>query len=151
MPQPRFEIPSGAVDGANLLYTTSTSYKPGTLAVFLNGLLQEASLDDGWVETDPVAGTFTMKEAPRSSGPCPDVIQVFFLDTSPVSPETEITPITGTINAVDDLSGELLGLNCLFGAISAPVRLSGTFLGVMGVVGTIREERALSGVLELCD
>jgi hypothetical protein len=151
MPQPRFEIPSGAVDGANLLYTTSTSYKPGTLAVFLNGLLQEASLDDGWAETDPVAGTFTMKEAPRSSGPCPDVIQVFFLDTSPVSPETEITPITGTINAVDDLSGELLGLNCLFGAISVPVRLSGTFLGVMGVVGTIREERALSGVLELCD
>ena len=151
MPQPRFEIPSGAVDGANLLYTTSTSYKPGTLAVFLNGLLQEASLDDGWFETSPVAGTFTMKEAPRSSGPCPDVIQVFFLDTSPVSPETEITTITGTLKAVDDIDGVLLEQGCLFGALAAFGGLSGTLLGEMGVLATIRETQALSGVLELCD
>lgn len=151
MPQPRFEIPSGVIDGVNLLFTTSTSYKPGTLAVFLNGLLQEASLDDGWVETDSVAGTFTLKEAPRSIGLCPDVLQVFFLDTSPVSPETEITPITGTIDAVDELGGSLLDTQPLFGAIAAPGGLSAELLADVPVVGAIRGETALSGVLELCD
>jgi hypothetical protein len=151
MPQPRFEIPAGVIDGVNLLYTTSTSYKAGSLAVFLNGLLQEASLVDGWVETDPVAGTFTMKEAPRSSGPCPDVLQVFFLDTSPVSPETEITPIVGTIDAVDDLIGSLESSPPLFGAIAAPVGLSAGLLPDVPVVGAIKGVTALRGLLELCD
>jgi len=150
MPQPRFEVPVGAVDGINLVYSVSTSYKPGTTAVFVNGLLQEQTLDDGWAESDPVAGEVTMKEAPRSTGPCPDIIQIFFLDTSPVSPETEITPMEGKLTDIASLNSILIEETGLFGVISPAPGLSGAFLPFVALVGRVQPEGALSGVLELC-
>ena len=96
MPSPRFEVPAGLVNGVNKVFTLSMPYGPGTTAVFLNGLLQERSLDDGWFETDPDAGTITLKEAPRSSG-MPDVIQVFFIDRSPQLPEAACVHLKGII------------------------------------------------------
>ena len=84
------------MNGVNKVFTLSMPYGPGTTAVFLNGLLQERSLDDGWVETDPDAGIVTLKEAPRSSG-MPDVIQIFFIDRSPPLPEAACVKIRGII------------------------------------------------------
>jgi hypothetical protein len=88
MPSPRFEVPAGAVDGVNTVYTVSMPYSAGTTAVFLNGLLQERNLMDGWYETNPGAGIITMKEAPRAIGCNADVVQVFFLDRTPSPPPT---------------------------------------------------------------
>ena len=47
MPIPRFEVPVGAVDGANTVYTTSVPYQAGSTAVFLNGLLLRPDLAAG--------------------------------------------------------------------------------------------------------
>jgi hypothetical protein len=117
MPMPRFEVPAGAVDGANTVYTVSQPYMPGSTAVFLNGLLQEKSLDDGWFETDPGSGTITMKEAPQGTGTFPDVLQVFYLDTSPALPETEICIMSGRLVEIDIMKGNLIEEQPLFGVI----------------------------------
>lgn len=97
MPVPRFEVPVGVINGLNTVFTVSRPYLPGTTAVFLNGLLQEKSLDDGWLETDPSGGIVTLKEAPRSSGLSPDVVQIFFIDTTPALPETQIFKLRGRL------------------------------------------------------
>jgi hypothetical protein len=97
MPSPRFEVPSGAIDGVNKVFTLSMPYRSGTTAVFLNGLLQERNLDDGWVETSPDTGVVTLKEAPRGSGHGPDVIQIFFIDRSPPLPESACVRLRGII------------------------------------------------------
>ena len=67
----------------------------------------ERSLDDGWVEADPFAGEVTLKEAPRSSGACPDVIQIFYLDTLPPLPESQIFRLKGYIKSSPQLHGHL--------------------------------------------
>jgi len=107
MSSPRFEVPTGIIDGANTVFTVSKPYGAGTTAVFINGQLMERGLDDGWFETDPQAGTITLKEAPRSSGACPDVIQVFYLDTAPPLPETQILKLRGVIKTSGKLKGSL--------------------------------------------
>lgn len=81
----------------NLVFTLSMPYGPGSTAVFLNGMLQERSLVDGWVETDPDTGVITLKEAPRSSGPCPDVLQVFYIDRSPPMLEVVCVKLRGIV------------------------------------------------------
>ena len=91
MANPIFEIPTGVVDGANRVFTTSKPYSIGSTAVFLNGVLQGRALDDGWYETSPDNGVITMKEAPSNIG-TPDVVQVFYLDRSPSPP-----PPRGTV------------------------------------------------------
>lgn len=60
-----YETPSGAVDGANRVFTVSGAYAPG-LEVFFTGSAKIAVDADGWDETDPRAGIFTMKTAPRT-------------------------------------------------------------------------------------
>lgn len=53
----------GVVDGVNRDFQTAREYVPGTLRVFLNGILKRGDLDDGWLE---LGGTlFRMKVAPR--------------------------------------------------------------------------------------
>lgn len=151
MPIPRFEVPSGTVDGANTTFFVSMPYLPGTTAVFLNGLLTERSLDDGWFETDPASGEVTLKEAPKSIGDCPDVIQVFYLDTSPALPETEVTPISGTLVPVDDLFGDLGDTAALEGAIAPVPGLAGELFPLLGLTGTVSDTAPLVGLLEVCD
>jgi hypothetical protein len=49
---------SGSITGLTAIFTTATDYRPGTLLVWLNGILQTVT------ETDPAAGTFTLVAAP---------------------------------------------------------------------------------------
>lgn len=150
MPIPRFEVPSGAIDGANTVFNVSVPYQPGSTAVYLNGLLQEPSLDDGWVETDPATGEITLKEAPRASGPCPDVLQVFFLDTSPQLPESVIDSIRGTIEPVGELEGLLSAETLLKGVVDASEGLEGALYGSTPLSGSVEPDGALAGRLESC-
>lgn len=151
MPSPRFEVPSGVIDGVNTVFYVSRAYKPGSTAVFLNGLLQERSLVDGWTETDPGAGEVTLKEAPRSSGTSPDVLQIFFIDTSPALPETEVTKIKGTIRPVSVLHGVLVDAMPLRGRLSRSPVLYGRldpYPTIKGTVSSVQKLRAV--VRESC-
>ena len=58
------EVPSGVMDGSNLLYTTSFAYEPDSLRVYWNGLHVKPGLDyvDG-----PGGDEFTMNFAPRAA------------------------------------------------------------------------------------
>jgi hypothetical protein len=127
MPSPRFEVPAGLVNGINLVFTVSMPYGPGTTAVFLNGLLQERNLVDGWFETNPDAGIVTLKEAPRGSGHGPDVIQIFFIDRSPPLPEAACINLKGVIRLGNrrPLMGILAASAQIFGRISAQKPLEG--------------------------
>lgn len=125
MPSPRFEVPVGAVNGVNVTFTVSMPYGPGTTAVFINGMLMERSLDDGWFETNPSTGTVTLKEAPRGIGNGPDVIQIFFIDTSPALPETVVVNIKGIIRAHRPLRGILRTTQPMVGHVSVAPSLLG--------------------------
>lgn len=61
----QFETPAGIIDASNKVFMLSTSCIPDTLEVFINGLLLESSLDDGWVSLTPQS--FELKTAPRPS------------------------------------------------------------------------------------
>lgn len=151
MPVPRFEVPSGAIDGSNTTYVTSVPFKAGTTAVFINGLLLRADLIDGWAEIDPDSGIFQMKEAPRSSGACPDVIQVFFIDTSPQLPEEVITGICGTLVGEGDLTGAMVPDSILCGAVEAEAGLVAMVTPEWAMLGSVAAEAAISGVLADCE
>lgn len=56
------EVPTGAVNGTNKLYTTARAYVSGSLEVWINGIKQQRGVH--FVETSNTAGTFTMDEAP---------------------------------------------------------------------------------------
>jgi len=60
------EVPAGVIDGANTTFFTTFSYQADTLKVWHNGHLFRRDDEDGFVETNPVAGEFTMKESPLS-------------------------------------------------------------------------------------
>jgi hypothetical protein len=150
MPVPRFEVPSGAVDGVNTVYTVSVPYKLGTTAVFLNGLLQEKSLDDGWTETDPLAGEVTLKEAPQGSGACPDVIQIFFIDTSPEvdSVERVRERLRGRLRAVGTLDGALRQEALLRVSLDSLGALEGRLVADPPLRGVVEGKEPLRGRLK---
>ena len=108
-----------------MTFTVSMPYGPGTTAVFINGMLMERSLDDGWFETNPSTGTVTLKEAPRGIGNGPDVIQIFFIDTSPALPETVVVNIKGIIRAHRPLRGILRTTQPMVGHVSVAPSLLG--------------------------
>ncbi len=56
--------PTPATDSSTTLFTLAFGYIPGTLSVYVDGLLKTPLVD--FVETDPVAGTFTMSVAPTT-------------------------------------------------------------------------------------
>lgn len=121
MPTPRFEVPAGAIDGVNKVFILSRSYTPGSVAAFLNGQLKREDYEDGWVETDPVAGIVTLKEAPIAFGsPDPlDVVQIFYIDTEPDPPEVEpvYEALPGTVEEEIDVVGLLLQDENIFAPI----------------------------------
>jgi len=145
MGQPRFEVPSGTIDNVNTVFTVSVPYVAGSTAVWINGALLEQTLDDGWIESNPATGEITLKEAPRSSGACPDVLQVFFKDTSADLPETVVSEICGTIVADGDLCGTLmLTEDVLIGSIGTEEVLCGVLSDdvpsqLCGVLETVDE------------
>lgn len=65
----RIEPALGTVDGVNRDFSAPTSYRAGSLVVFLNGQQLKRELENGWEELDPVAGTFRTKLAPEPPPP----------------------------------------------------------------------------------
>jgi len=150
MSSPRFEVPSGIIDGVNNLFTVSMPYGAGTIAVFINGQLMERSLDDGWFETDPSAGSVTLKEPPRSSGVCPDVIQIFYLDTAAPLPETQVFKLKGYIRCAAPLRGTLIDSQRIQGTIKSSYRLSGRVDLRKRLRGTVESSRKIRGQIKVC-
>jgi hypothetical protein len=150
MSKAHFEVPSGTIDGVNTVFTVSMAYGPGSIAVFINGQLMERNLDDGWFETDPSAGTVTLKEAPRSSGACPDVIQIFYLDTAAPLPETQIFKLKGYIRCPVPLRGALTDAQVMRGTIDSTRKISGNVNLRKGLRGTVTEVCKLSARIKVC-
>ena len=145
MPVPHYEVPSGVIDGINTVYTVSVAYQPGSVAVFLNGQLKRQDLDDGWTETGPAAGEVTLTEAPRSIGKCPDVLQIFFLDTTPLAIEQTVErikaklrtyqPVRGILRDVIHAKGRLEPVDNIHGKVASRSRYKAnvqTFARVRG-------------------
>jgi hypothetical protein len=138
MPRPQKEVPTGAVDGVNTVFTTSQAYTAGSLVVFVRGLVRVAANDDGYTETDPNAGTFTMKEAPFQD----DVVFVFYKDQVIEAGES-VLELAGSI-ADNSLAGTISG-TALSGTLLTTVDLSGA-IADNSLSGTIADN-ALSGVI----
>lgn len=152
MPTPRYEVLSGTIDGANTSFTVSIPYQAGSSAVFINGVLMRLDLDDGWIETDPAAGLVNLKEAPRvgpSGDGCPDVLQMFFLDTSPAQLEQVTSTLVGTIEPHGDLTGSLSPEVTLVGALETP-SLEGMLASQVNLCGVVEGEVGLIGTLVVC-
>ena len=152
MPVPRFEVPTGAVDGVNLDYYVSVPYRAGSTAVFLNGLLQQKALDDGWIEADPSTGWIQMKEAPQGTGLNADIIQVFFIDTSPALPEEVISGITGTLSedGGEILAGSLEEDGSIGGEVALDLDVAGTIVAEMSLTSVLEPDYVIEGVLQEC-
>lgn len=73
MVAPRFETPAGSLNGVNKTFQTSVVYRPGSLRVWRNGMLNEGGLADGWVELS--GNQFQMNEAPVFD----DILRVYYL------------------------------------------------------------------------
>lgn len=68
----RFRRAVGVADGTRTDFATQHPYQAGTLRVLINGILQRAELDDGWVELG--GADFRMKVAPFAG----DVVWTFY-------------------------------------------------------------------------
>ena len=62
---PRIDDATGTVDGVNRYFYVPNPYVPGTLVVMINGRQRDDDLENGWIERDPAAGLFEMRQAPR--------------------------------------------------------------------------------------
>lgn len=144
---PRFEVAFGPIDDVNLVFTVSTSYRPGSTAVFLNGQLKRADFDDGWTETDPGAGVLTMAEAPQQG----DVVQVFFTDTGTgVLPGEEVTPLKGHLEALHEMQGRLATVSELAGKVEVSEPLNGRLFPIGTIFAQVVEVEQLQGTVEIC-
>lgn len=149
MALPRFEVPSGAIDGVNTVFYVSVPYRPGTTAVFLNGLLLRADYSDGWTETDPTTGEVTLKEPPRVTKITPDVVQVFFIDTSPDILEAVIVErLTGRLRETEELAGHLQSAVPLRASLDAEGSLEGRLASDVPLHGELIEDGVLHARLD---
>lgn len=73
MPIPVFRRLDGITNGINKLFETQNDYLAGSVRVFRNGALLEASLVDGWTELG--SRKILMKEAPKDT----DIMQAYFI------------------------------------------------------------------------
>jgi hypothetical protein len=72
MPSTVIEVAAGPIDGFNKSFTVTAMYVPGSLQVWLNGLLLRKDYADGWTEQG--SNQFKMKEAPLAG----DVVQAYY-------------------------------------------------------------------------
>jgi hypothetical protein len=70
---PVIELLDGVTDSNNKLFLTSGNYVAGSVRVFRNGALLEASLVDGWTELG--SKKVLLKEAPKDT----DIMQAYYL------------------------------------------------------------------------
>jgi hypothetical protein len=144
---PRFEIPAGVIDGSNRTYTVSAAYRVQSTAVFVNGQLQRADFADGWSEVNPEAGVLLLTEAPLEG----DVLQVFFINSGEGDlPESEVTPLKGTLKTTDDLSGRLVMASELRGLVAETNVLFGRALPTGTISATVVEVERLYGTVGTC-
>jgi hypothetical protein len=97
----KVEVPSGAIDGINDAFTTSVPYRPGSLAVWING--QE--ILGCYTEDDPSAGTFTIlaPSIPRTGAWGTDTLAVDFDDPSVGADIVEVDRIACVISEPDPI------------------------------------------------
>lgn len=62
----RIDEVTGAVNDVNTIFYVPNPYVPGTLIIFRNGQQLKASLDNGYIESDPATGQFVMKVPPKA-------------------------------------------------------------------------------------
>ena len=125
MAQPRFEVATGTIDAVNTVFNVSTPYKVGTTAVYINGQLKNRTFSDGWTETNPFEGEVTLFQAPLPG----DIVQVFFIDTSPALLEEEISPISGKFKEIDIILGRYEEVGALSGRYYEVDNLKGSIDG----------------------
>lgn len=146
MPSPRFEVPVGAIDGVNTVFTVSRGYSAGSTAVFVNGLLQERTSPSGWIETDPSAGIVTLKQAPVLGA----TVQVFFLDTSAALPETQVFKMRGILKASRSMRAAMRPAESIQGRISTGIPLVGRIETRKDLRGTIGVNRTIRAKIKVC-
>ncbi len=148
MALPIIEVPSGAIDGVNKVFTTSQPYTPGEISVFLNGLLQRRDFDDGWIETNPGAGIVTLKEAPQTT----DVVQVYYLPVGGSSvPDTSITNIRGVlVDTTAALAGRITASSLRALLDPEDVVLVGRVVPQADLEGLLESAQGLRAQIEVC-
>ena len=72
---PIIEPAEGTVDGANKLFRSSKNYVTTTIQVFLNGVLAQRDLLDGWIELG--SKKIQLNEAPKTG----DIVQLYYIPT----------------------------------------------------------------------
>jgi hypothetical protein len=99
------ETPTGAVDGSNKLFTTSSTYISGYLNVYLNGVRQSVTVD----YTETSSNSFTFVVAPTID----DILRVDYIVSAGISGVTGPTGPTGAQGPIgpvmiveDGLDGE---------------------------------------------
>jgi hypothetical protein len=70
---PIIEPADGIVNGTNRVFRSSRTYRPSSLRVFLNGILNRRELVDGWVELG--SNKVRLNEAPKTG----DIVQVYYI------------------------------------------------------------------------
>jgi len=73
MPGPIIEKLSGVANGSNTIFRTRYTYFPGSVRVFVNGIVNEVSGPDGWNELG--GKRISMKEPPRPT----DILQAYYI------------------------------------------------------------------------
>lgn len=72
MPSTVIEKAAGSVNGTNQQFKTSAAYLPGSLQVWVNGLLKRKGSSEGWTELG--INKFQLNIAPVAGS----VVQVYF-------------------------------------------------------------------------
>ena len=72
MSSPVIEKLSGTANGFNTIFETSRGYIAGSVRVFINGIVGEGSLTDGWKELG--GKRIAMNEPPRPT----DILQAYY-------------------------------------------------------------------------
>lgn len=67
-----FEFPTGKIDGINKIFRLKNNYKKYSLHVFLNGVLINENLEEGWFTT--TSNKFVLLEAPLEG----DIVGVYY-------------------------------------------------------------------------
>jgi hypothetical protein len=143
---PRFEVPTGVIDGSNKVFQTQFPYIAETTAVFINGKMYRRDWDDGWAETDPDDGLVTLNEAPFLG----DDVQIFYIDRTAAPRVAEVQRLVGRIQEIQSLQGHVQGEETLRAVVADSDELSGRAVEEAPVFGSLQEVEVLVGRVEVC-
>lgn len=140
---PRTETAVGTIDGVNTSFSATAAYTSGTLSVYLNGQLKRPDLDDGFIESNPSTGAFTMKEPPLSG----DVLQVRYLDTSAPQPGEEVQGFVAVIIDLEEMVAVVSDVDVMRAQFGDQDNMSGTLADVDPLSSTVIDVEAMSGTV----